>query len=178
MAGGRRFEALDDYLDDSLTLPAKGSDGKVREYTIPSPPAEDGLRVQRIMQSATRAVQAAQSNSEPQAADTAVLDDEAEADLFQLALSEDVFAQLKREVSWETLKRIAMTAVMWITADLETAEKFWTSGGTGGAPSQAAPNRAARRAAASSAGASATRTRGSTSGTKAQPRRQAGAASR
>lgn len=175
MAGGRRFEALDEYLDDSLTLPARGVDGKTREYVIPSPSAEDGLRVQRIMQSATRLVKAAESDSEPTPADTAVLDDEAEANLFELALGKEAFDQLTLDVQWSTLKHVAMTAVMWITADLETAEKFWTSGGD---PSQAAPNRAARRAAASSAGANATRSRGSTSGTKAPARKRAAPARR
>lgn len=172
---GRRFDALDEYLDDSLTLPVRGVDGTVREYTIPSPTAEDGLRVQRIMTSATRAVQAAESNNEPAAADTAVLDDEAEADLFELALGKELFDQLKLDVSWPALKLVAMTAVMWITADLDTAERFWTSGG---APSQSGPNRAQRRAAGSSAAAKSTRSRASTSGTKAQPRRRAGTAAR
>lgn len=173
---GRRFDALDEYLDDSLTLPGvKGVDGTVREYTIPAPSAEDGLRIQRIMTSATRAVQAAESNQQPLPADSAVLDDEAESDLFTLALGKSLFDDLKAEVSWPTLKHIAMTAVMWITADLDTAERFWT---TGGAPSQPAPNRAARRAEGSSAAASKTRSRGSTSGTKAPRRKQADADAR
>ncbi|MEV0114463.1 hypothetical protein AB0H77_14600 [Streptomyces sp. NPDC050844] len=49
MAGG--FKVLDEFLGDSLDLPIKCKDGTVRTFHIPACSAEDGLRVQALMES-------------------------------------------------------------------------------------------------------------------------------
>ncbi|MFJ4009469.1 hypothetical protein [Streptomyces sp. NPDC090026] len=160
------FDALDDFLDDYLELPVKGTDGVQRTYRIPSPPAEDGLRVEKITTMAARMLA---TGTEP---DTTVLDDREELDLYRLCLS-DVHDQLLAEVPWSRFKLAALTAMYWITADRETAAAFWKAGGD---PSRLAPNRAARRqqrpGSSGSAAASTTRSRGSTSGTRAGSRRR------
>lgn len=171
---GTRFDALEEFLDDTLTLPVPCTDGKTRDFAIPSPSAEDGLRIEAIMSSATRAVAAAENSdgSGPADADMTVLDDAAEADLYRLALG-SVYEELRAQAKWTMFRHVAMTAVMWHTAGVDTARRYWT---TGADPEAVAPNRAQRRA-ASSAAASKTRSRGSTSGTKAQPRSRAAAKS-
>ncbi|MBP8532353.1 hypothetical protein [Streptomyces sp. MK37H] len=149
---GARFEALDELFDDTLTLPIGD-----REYVIPSPSAEDGLRVQRITTLAARL----QSGGE--AVDTTLLDDEEEIDLFQLCLG-PVYDELLAEVDWVQLRHAGLTAMFWIVSGVETAEKYWRSKGD---PSLLAPNRETRRAQKKSGSgtASKTRSRGSTSGT-------------
>lgn len=156
---GRRFEALDELLDEALTLPVPGGDGTVREYRIPSPPAEDGLRIQRLMALAEKVANGADDGN------VEVLDDDQEADLLRLCLGEVLEEMRADGVRWAWIKHAGLTAMFWITADADTAQKFWASGGD---PSRLAPNRAARRASAgSSGGARSTRKRASTSGTKA-----------
>ncbi|RLL66996.1 hypothetical protein [Streptomyces sp. Z26] len=165
---GRRFEAVEEVLDDTLTLPVRGQDGTTREFTFDAPDAETGLRVQLIMEHATRVVVAGEAPE-----DSTVLDDAAEEDMYRLALG-DQYDPLREHCDWSRFKHASMTVVFWIIADGETAESFWSSGGD---PSQAAPNRAARRAAtraSASGSAKSTRKRGSTSGTKAAPRARKG----
>lgn len=159
----RTFAALDAVLDDAIELPA-GPNGEI--YRIEGPSAEDGLRIERIMTLATRLA----AGGEPTEAQ--VLDDDAELDLYRAALGAS-YDQLLTELSWPRFRHVAMTVVFWITADLDTAERYWASGGD---PSRLAPNRATRRAGTRSSGtaaASKTPRRGSTSGTstrKATPR--------
>lgn len=147
-----KFEALDELFDDTLTLPIKG-----KTYKIPSPSAEDGLKIQRIATVAARLVKGGES------IDTTLLDDEEEIDLYRLCLG-PVYDQLLTEVSWSQLRHAGMTAMIWIVADVEAAQQYWA---TGGDPSLMAPNRAARRAAkkSGSGAGSTTRSRGSMSGT-------------
>lgn len=152
---GARFEALGELFDNTLTLPTGG-----REYVIPSPSAEDGLRVQKITTLAARL----QSGGE--AVDTTLLDDEEEVDLFQLCLGPVYDELLADGVDWAQLRHFGLTAMFWIVSDVETAEKYWRSKGD---PSQLAPNRETRRAKKSGSGAaSKTRSRGSSSGTNAR----------
>ncbi|WP_267244347.1 hypothetical protein [Streptomyces sp. PR69] len=166
---GAAFEALDDFFDDYLELPVKGKDGVQRIYRIPSPPAEDGLRVEKITTLAARVM------ATGTAPDTDALDDAEELDLYRMCLSE-TYEPLLAEVPWSRFKLAALTAMYWITADRETAHTYWAAGGD---PSLLAPNRAARRQhrhdSSESAAANTTRSRGSTSGTKAgSPRRSKG----
>jgi hypothetical protein len=167
MAG--TFKPLDDFLDDSITLPITYRDGTVHDVTIPGPSAEDGLRIERVMETGLRM---AASGAEP---DEELLDDAQELDMYRAALGPR-YDELRAELSWPRFKHVAITTVMWITQSLEVAEKYWA---TGGDPSLLAPNRQARRA--SSAAASKTQKRGSTSGTstrKATGRASKGKASR
>lgn len=153
MAGN--FKVLEEFQDDALTLPVRLPDSSVREFRIPSPSAEDGLRVQKLMEQGARMADAGTPM------DTEVLDDAAEMDLFQTALGPAYEELMKAGLDWSRVRHVAMTAVMWITAGLDVAEQYWEADGD---PSRKAPNRAARRA-ASSAAASTTKRRGSTSGT-------------
>ncbi|MEU5608456.1 hypothetical protein AB0H03_06810 [Streptomyces sparsogenes] len=149
-----KFDALDELLDDALELPINGT-----TYRIPSPSAEDGLKVQRITTLAARLMAGGE------AIDTTLLDDDQERDLLQLCLGQ-VFDELRADgVSWSQLRHAGLTAMFWIVSGVGTAEQYWKAAGD---PSQLAPNRAERRAKAKkngSAAASATKRRGSTSGT-------------
>ncbi|MFF2522427.1 DUF7426 family protein [Streptomyces liangshanensis] len=162
-----RFPALDEALDEGLELPVTGLDGTERIYFIPEPSAEAGLRVEKITSFAAQLATGGTPTSAP------VLDDGEEIDLYALCLGE-TYEQLRAEVSWPSFKRVALTAMIWITADEDTARQFWS---TGQHPQQA-PNRETRRqqqrssGSSESAAASGTRSRGSTSGTKAGSRRR------
>ncbi|MBW5420266.1 hypothetical protein GKQ77_01605 [Streptomyces sp. BG9H] len=153
MAGD--FKVLEEFQDDALTLPVRLPSGEVRDFRIPSPPAEDGLKVQTLMEQTARMA----DSGTPM--DSEVLDDAQELDLYRTALGDAYDDLLSVGLRWSRFRHVAMTAVMWITAGLDAAEKYWEADGD---PSRVAPNRAARRA-ASSAAASKTPSRGSTSGT-------------
>ncbi|GAA4684501.1 DUF7426 family protein [Streptomyces youssoufiensis] len=149
-----RFEALGELFDDALELPIQG-----KTYRIPSPPAEDGLKVQQITTLASRLVAGGE------AVDTTLLDDEEEVDLLRLCLGPVYDELCAAGVSWSWVRHAGLTAMFWIVSDIDTAQRYWE---TAGDPSRAAPNREARRAAAKSGSAAASTTprRGSTSGTK------------
>lgn len=163
---GQGFQVLEEFLGDSLDLPIRCKDGTVRTFHIPPCSAEDGLRVEAIMETGLRL---AAGGASP---DAEVLDDAAEMDLYRISLGA-AHDELQQHLDWPRFRHVAITAVVWITQGLDTAEQFWNSGGD---PSLMAPNRAARRA--SSAAASSTPKRGSTSGTSsrkatARPRKAA-----
>lgn len=147
-----RFADLEALFDDALELPYQG-----RIYRIPSPSAEDGLRVQRITTLAARLVVGGE------AIDTTLLDDDEETDLFRLSLG-PVYEQLLADgVDWVWVKHMGLTAVVWITNSVEAAQQVWAAAGD---PSRLAPNREARRSKSGSAAAKSTPRRGSTSGTR------------
>ncbi|MCI4045480.1 hypothetical protein [Streptomyces sp. TRM75563] len=160
MTAAPTFAALGDFLDDALELPVIGRDGETRTYRIEDPSAEDGLRIERIT---TLAARLAAGGS---AVDAPALDDQEELDLYRMCLG-DTYEELRTDLSWARFRHVALTAMMWITADRETAAAYWA---TGNAPGKA-PNRAARRSASrdssASAAASTTKPRASTSGTRA-----------
>lgn len=165
MAAGN-FEALDDFLDDGITLPVRGKDDVVREYHIADPSAEAGLRIDRIT---TLAARLAAGRAAP---DLPVLDDDEEKDLYRLCLG-DAYPQLKTDLSWSMFKHVALTVMFWITADEETALEYWRTGET---PGKAGRNRAERRqtsrASSAKAAANGTRKQASTSGTRAASQRR------
>ncbi|WP_046495080.1 DUF7426 family protein [Streptomyces odonnellii] len=152
-----RFKALDDFQDDALTLPVRFRDGTMRDVIIPGPSAEVGLKIQKVMESGLALAVAGADPSQE------VLDDARELDLYRDALGPR-HDELLAGLDWPFFKHVAITAVLWIAHDSETAERYWTAGGD---PSRQAPNRETRRA--SSAAAKSTRTRGSTSGTSTRP---------
>lgn len=158
-----RFEALDELLDDSLELPIQVRDGKVRTYRIPSPSAEDGLKIQRITTLATRLLDGGQ------APDTQLLDDQEEMDLIHDALGNADEQMQADGVDWAWRRHAGLTAIVWITQGAEAAGSYWRAAGD---PTRlVAPNREARRAAGKtgSAAAKSTKPRASTSGTSARP---------
>jgi hypothetical protein len=162
---GETFEALDAFLDDCLELPVPGGDGQVRTYRIEDPPAEDGIRIERVT---TLAARLAAGGSAP---DTRVLSDEEERDLYRMCLG-DVYDQMLADgVKWNPFKHAALTAMFWITADKATALEFWRAG-QGKAPNRAARRAQAKRDGSGSAAANTTKRPASTSGTRAGSRRR------
>ncbi|MFD5901716.1 hypothetical protein ACFWHG_09455 [Streptomyces microflavus] len=166
------FAALGDFLDPFLELPVTGKDGETRTYRIEDPSAEDGLKIERITTLAARLAAGGEAPTAP------ALDDEQELDLYRMCLGA-TYAPLLAEVSWARFRHTALTAMMWITADRETAEAYWN---TGAAPGKAnrAERRSAKHGSSAKAAASTTRKPGSTSGTRAgsAPRKAKGKASR
>lgn len=153
------FAALEELFDDALELPLKGRDGKVRAYRIPSPSSLDGLKIQEITTLATKLMAGGDG------VDVTLLEDDEELDLITLCLG-PADGELQADgVDWAWRRHAGLTAMFWITAGKDTAEKYWTAAGD---PSRLAPNREARRTAAKktgSAAASKARSRGSSSGT-------------
>ena len=158
-----RFGDLEELLDDALELPVRGRDGETRVYRIPSPPAEDGLRVQRLTTLAATLVAGGE------AIDTQALDDDQERDLIEMCLGPAHAEMLADGVDWAWLRHAGLTAMFWIINDLDTAEAYWQAAGD---PTRmAAPNRETRRAAAKKSGSAAatgTRKPARTSGTSAR----------
>ena len=163
---GSGFEALDAFLDDYLELPVKGRDGQTRVYRIEDPPAEDGIRIERITSLAARLAAGGKAPA------TEVLGDDEELDLYRMCLG-DAYAKLLADgVKWAQFKHVALTAMFWVTTDKGTAQQFWQTGQQPGK----APNRAARRQASrgssASAAANGTPSPASTNGTRAASRRR------
>lgn len=134
-------------------------------YRINDVDAETGMLIQRLMDAGIRAAQTGESDL-----DEELLSDAQELNSYEDILGDAYQQMLDDGVGWTALKRAAVTTMMWIYFDEETAEKFWESGSaekavapeTGQPPSGA--NRHTRRA--SAAGASTTRSRASGTGTK------------
>lgn len=151
------FKVLREFQEDSLTLPVVFRDGQVHQVRIEAPSADDGLKVQAIMESGLRL---SQSGEQP---DAEVLSDAQELDVYRTILGNQ-FDRLKVELNWPRFKHVAMTAMLWNTTGRDTAEAYWNSGGD---PNQVAPaNREERRN--SSRAAKSTQSRGSRNGTSTQ----------
>lgn len=142
--------------DDCLVLPWKD-----KEYRIEALPARLGLRIQRIMSAAEKAMR------DDQEVDPELLTDEDEADLYPQVLG-DVYDQMLDDgVSFVRLKLAANAAMMWTVYSAELAIEFWEAGGK--AP---APNREQRRAKTThTAGGTTTKRRASGSGTNTRAKR-------
>jgi hypothetical protein len=167
------FKDLGDALDGAyLELPLKSRahpDGKL--YRIDDVDAETGLYVEHVMGLGV----ALAADGEVTDEDIEVLNDDGEKDLFRRVMGAAYDEMIADGVRWSAIKHAAMTAIVWVLRDEETAEQYWSSGGGASAMGEAlAPtggNRASRRA--SQAMERKTRSRASTSGTRAQPPRQA-----
>lgn len=147
------FKSLDDFQDESITLPVRFLDGETRDITIPAPSAKNGLKITTVMEAGLRVAAGGEIGE-------MVLDDDEELDFYKAALGPK-YDELKEGCAWPWFRHAAITTVLWVTQDKEAAENFWNSGSS---PSQGAPNREARRQAGKAA-AKSTQRRGSTSGT-------------
>ena len=147
------FEELDDFLDDSLTLPMGG-----KEYVVPAVPGRDGLWAQRVLEEVERAKKEGD-------ADAGKLDDGDERLLYQRMLGPTFDEMLADGVTWQRISHAAMTVFFWTISSRDTAVKYWRAGGD---PERLRPagNRRSRRA--SEAAERTTRKQGSGSGTKAR----------
>ncbi|MFK0062615.1 hypothetical protein ACIQTN_25735 [Streptomyces werraensis] len=160
-----QFSALDDFLDDYLDLPVRGRDGEVRVYRIEDPPAEDGIRIERITTLAARLAAGQTRENLP------VLDDDEERDLYRMCLGDAYDEMLADGVGWAQFKHVAMTAMFWVISDKETAQEFWQTGQQPGKAANREARRAqARRGTSGSGGANTTPQLASTNGTRAASR--------
>ncbi|NEB57664.1 hypothetical protein G3I48_36125 [Streptomyces griseus] len=160
------FEALDAFLDDVLELPVTGKDGIERVYRIEDPAAVDGVKIEKITTLAARMV----AGGAP--VDSQALDDQEELDLYKMCLG-DQYDVLLKDLRWSRFKHVAITAMMWITVDRETAAQYWKTGVQPGKPNRAARRKQAARGSSAKGAASTTKPPASTSGTKtaSQPKK-------
>lgn len=133
-----KFQDLDDFFDAALELPIGG-----KIYRIPSPTAEVGLYVQRIMEAAAWIND---GQLPPGEAPKLKLDDDEEVDLYEMVMGPALAEMHADKVAWSKIMLAAQTAFIWIGAGDAAAEAFWTSGGDPKAVSIQANNRAERRA--------------------------------
>lgn len=137
-----------------LELPIDG-----KTYVVYDVDAETGLWAQELVDLGIAAYQGAE-------VDGSVLDDGDERNMYARLLGKTLDEMLADGVAWSDIKHAGITALLWIAHDEETAAKYWESTpGEAEREAQKPPNRASRRA--SAAAARTTRTRASTSGTKA-----------
>lgn len=118
MTAFKDFAELDRGAD--LQLPVNGT-----MYTIPSPPAGVGLRVQAFMQELMAAQAQALKESGDIDFNQEVLDDAAELDLYRDVLGPALEAMEADDVSTEAVKHAALTAIVWIAFDREAAQRVW-----------------------------------------------------
>lgn len=149
------FRDLREFLDKPhITLPIGGTD-----YIVYDVDAETGLWAQTVWEVGVDAFQGEE-------VDGAQLDDGDERTVYERVLGETLDQMLKDGVGWADVKRVGLTALIWIAVDEDTAARFWEAGATlpGEADSPAAtqPNRASRRASAAAARTTRTRASGST----------------
>ncbi|WP_205327567.1 hypothetical protein [Glycomyces sp. YM15] len=118
MSEFKDFAELDRGSD--LKLPIAGT-----VYTIASPPAGVGLRVQAFMQELMAAQSKALKDSGEIEFDKEVLDDAAELDLYRDVLGPALEAMEDDGVSIEAVKHAALTAIVWIAFDRDAAQRVW-----------------------------------------------------
>lgn len=151
------FEDLDQVFDDTLSLPIAG-----KTYVFPGADAELGLWCQRLC-SAGMTISAGEKPVGPLPQLT--FDDE-EEDALYVRLCGDAWGDMLTDsVSWEKMKMVAQTVLIWIGSGRELAEAYWNSGGN---PEAFAPRRT-RRASTRTAGANVTQQPGSMNTTKSHP---------
>ncbi|MEV1003400.1 hypothetical protein [Nonomuraea sp. NPDC050202] len=151
-----QFRNLDEFFDPNLRLPIGG-----KTYVVPPPDAEVGLLVQRLMHAGIAAEAGHEVDQEGLSAlaESVINNESKDTDLYQRLLGgvwDEMFAD---GLDWPVIQHVGETALIWVAAGADAAEKHWDAG----SGEAAAPNRKTRRAAA--AQARSTRSRGSRSGT-------------
>jgi hypothetical protein len=149
------FKDLSEFADDPvLELPIDG-----RIYVVQGVDGETGIWANLLLELG----QAALAGKE---VDGSRLDDDQERDAYARLLGDTYQELLDADVSWERIKHVAYTALLWVTSGMATAEEFWaTWGKSAEGEAEARPNRASRRA--SEAVARTTKTPARTSTTRA-----------
>lgn len=112
-------EEIDDFLSPNLDLRVAG-----KVYSIPSPPARVGLR----LQAAFAVAAARQSGADPKPAHArAVADDEWATTLEQDALGPVYAEMMADDVPLPAIQHAGMTAYLWIVAGEAAARAYWIS---------------------------------------------------
>ncbi|WP_454044407.1 DUF7426 family protein [Cellulosimicrobium sp. Marseille-Q8652] len=112
-------DEIDDYLSPSLDLRVAG-----KVYSIPSPPARVGLR----LQAAFAVASARHTGTDPKPAHAkAVADDEWETTLEQDALGPVYDEMLTDGVPLTAIQHAGMTAYLWIVAGETAARSYWVA---------------------------------------------------
>ncbi|MFI6909652.1 hypothetical protein ACIBKY_50915 [Nonomuraea sp. NPDC050394] len=152
------FKDLDDFFDSTLALPIGG-----KRYVVPAPDAETGVLCERLMAAGVVAANGGQ-------VDAAMLDDGQELDMYQRVLG-PVYGQLRANgVDWLKIKLAGVTAFLWITMGVDTAMRYWESGGQAGEAAAPDPGAAATTTKRPASGSGTSRPRA----TKAAAKRSAG----
>lgn len=152
------FEDLGDYLSPTLDLPVAG-----KVYSVPSPPAAVGLRLQ-----ASFAVSASRrAGQQPKQRHLARMVDDPATSLEQDSLGPVYDEMVADGVSLEALTHAGMTAYLWHVATRESALRYWRYPLGEASPPD-------RSTSTSTAEASTTKPRASSSGTKPPRKRSAG----
>jgi hypothetical protein len=123
-----KFDVVETLPDESLILPIKGGDGKVREYTVQPASAAWFYRFAALKQS----IEDVSSERSPSAEDEAavdVLNTLGSAGLQSVALGPDVVkAMLADGVSSADFRRAVSTALVWHATggDDDVAARAWS----------------------------------------------------
>lgn len=157
------FEDLDQFFDDSISLPIGGT-----IYRIPGPDAQLGLWCQRLC----AAGYAANTGQEMPSMPELEFDDDSADALYKRLCGPAWDAMLGDGVSWPKMQVVGATVLLWVGLGKEAAERFWAAGGD---PNASGPPQAQRRRAASkrTAAVATTAPRDSTSGTRSRKAKRA-----
>lgn len=112
------FEDLRTFFDPDLLLPVGGT-----EYRIPCPTAEEGLALKARLLSQTP------------------IGDEEELQILQNLCGSELWAQLKRELSWAKTIHVARTGLVHYGYGPESANVYWEKGLDAGNPLPPPPTR-------------------------------------
>lgn len=140
------FQALDNFLDPTLTLPVTSE----KSYSFVSPPMTVGLYLQKVEAIALRQARGDELTDEDIAALN--LDDDGEKNFYRMVMGATYDEMLKDEVPWHRFRIVAATVMAWITGSEADAERMWASFAPK-APARKAPSdrRPAKKAAGPSA---------------------------
>lgn len=117
------FERLSEsFYDHEITLPVGD-----RDYTIPSPDADTGMFVQRVV-----VIGATAARNEPLTEDDQKFLAEAPSmnsdELVDMLLTPELHAQIKADkLNWGAYQKIIGTAMQWVAFGREAAEAFWNA---------------------------------------------------
>jgi hypothetical protein len=166
-----------DFLqDDALTVPVPLPDGSRKDYRIPSPDHHDGLWMATLANLGIKAHNDAEITERD--VSNLELDDDAERDLYRIALGTAYSELIADHVSWERIRRVGKYAFMVWAFSKEQADEAVRKGALSGEAPR--PNRAQKRAAAtrpaSTASANKTPRRASTASSATPARKRAKAA--
>lgn len=145
------FDALEEALDEDLTLPMRGADGKTRNYTIKHPTWPEMVRARAMAHIADSLA----LDREPDAGEVAKAGATGDDDVNLFALGKQTYdAMVKDGVGAETFARATTAALFFRLGNAGQAEAVWSGKAQNSKIRSAKDGDAAKRT-----------TKGSTSGT-------------